>query len=205
MHTKQVFSFGIEYHHIHHFDIRVPGYRLERCDAEGEEPCDALRGFRHRSSYRSLLAFCKSPIRLQTSGLVWTLWIGCGRWKACATVSSKDPAPCLHICLGVPITCIGSKDNGESGPSLNRRALTVESWTKLCDISGLSTLTVRAFLSSVQSYSGFAKAKLLMAWSLLDLVPFGLILPWACRSVAGLPTCNLQPTAPHTISANFLQ
>lgn len=31
-----VFSFGIEYHHIHHFDIRVPGYRLERCDAEGE-------------------------------------------------------------------------------------------------------------------------------------------------------------------------
>ncbi|CAK9058326.1 unnamed protein product [Durusdinium trenchii] len=65
-----VFSFGIEYHHIHHFDIRVPGYRLERCDAEGEEPCDALRGFRHRSSYRSLLAFCKSPIRLQTSGLV---------------------------------------------------------------------------------------------------------------------------------------
>lgn len=32
-----VFSFGIEYHHIHHFDIRVPGYRLERCDAEGED------------------------------------------------------------------------------------------------------------------------------------------------------------------------
>lgn len=31
-----VFSFGIEYHHIHHFDIRVPGYRLPRCDAEGE-------------------------------------------------------------------------------------------------------------------------------------------------------------------------
>lgn len=35
----QVFSFGIEYHHIHHFDIRVPGYRLERCDAEGEVAC----------------------------------------------------------------------------------------------------------------------------------------------------------------------
>lgn len=31
-----VFSFGIEYHHIHHFDVRVPGYRLPRCDAEGE-------------------------------------------------------------------------------------------------------------------------------------------------------------------------
>ena len=33
---SEVFSFGIEYHHIHHFDIRVPGYRLPRCDAEGE-------------------------------------------------------------------------------------------------------------------------------------------------------------------------
>jgi len=31
------FSFGIEYHHIHHFDVRVPGYRLPRCDAEGEK------------------------------------------------------------------------------------------------------------------------------------------------------------------------
>ncbi|CAE7772257.1 des [Symbiodinium pilosum] len=31
-----VFSYGIEYHHIHHFDVRVPGYHLERCDAEGE-------------------------------------------------------------------------------------------------------------------------------------------------------------------------
>jgi len=31
-----VFSLGIEYHHIHHHDVRVPGYRLERCDAEGQ-------------------------------------------------------------------------------------------------------------------------------------------------------------------------
>jgi omega-6 fatty acid desaturase (delta-12 desaturase) len=30
-----LFSFGIEYHHIHHLDPRVPGYRLQRCDAEG--------------------------------------------------------------------------------------------------------------------------------------------------------------------------
>mmetsp|Transcript_4583 Transcript_4583/g.7916 ORF Transcript_4583/g.7916 Transcript_4583/m.7916 type:complete len:408 (-) Transcript_4583:98-1321(-) len=32
-----VFSMGIEYHHIHHHDVRVPGYNLQRCDAEGEE------------------------------------------------------------------------------------------------------------------------------------------------------------------------
>jgi len=31
-----VFFFGIEYHHIHHYDVRVPGYRLPRCDQEGE-------------------------------------------------------------------------------------------------------------------------------------------------------------------------
>jgi len=30
-----LFSFGIEYHHIHHLDPRVPGYRLPCCDAEG--------------------------------------------------------------------------------------------------------------------------------------------------------------------------
>mmetsp|Transcript_55543 Transcript_55543/g.119889 ORF Transcript_55543/g.119889 Transcript_55543/m.119889 type:complete len:412 (-) Transcript_55543:232-1467(-) len=30
-----IFSFGIECHHIHHLDTRVPGYRLPRCDAEG--------------------------------------------------------------------------------------------------------------------------------------------------------------------------
>jgi len=32
-----LFSFGIEYHHIHHIDSRVPGYRLPRCDAEGSQ------------------------------------------------------------------------------------------------------------------------------------------------------------------------
>lgn len=31
-----VFSLGIEYHHIHHYDVRVPGYRIARCDAQGE-------------------------------------------------------------------------------------------------------------------------------------------------------------------------
>lgn len=31
-----IFTFGIEYHHIHHFDVRVPGYRLGRCDAAGQ-------------------------------------------------------------------------------------------------------------------------------------------------------------------------
>lgn len=49
-----LFSFGIEYHHIHHFDVRVPGYRLPQCDAEGEKlglwgrvnTVDAARAFR---------------------------------------------------------------------------------------------------------------------------------------------------------------
>mmetsp|Transcript_25310 Transcript_25310/g.45788 ORF Transcript_25310/g.45788 Transcript_25310/m.45788 type:complete len:438 (-) Transcript_25310:74-1387(-) len=31
------FTFGIEYHHIHHFDARVPGYRIAKCHEEGEE------------------------------------------------------------------------------------------------------------------------------------------------------------------------
>eukprot|EP00930_Biecheleria_cincta_P046601 TRINITY_DN32150_c0_g1_i1.p1 TRINITY_DN32150_c0_g1~~TRINITY_DN32150_c0_g1_i1.p1 ORF type:complete len:434 (-),score=36.68 TRINITY_DN32150_c0_g1_i1:303-1604(-) len=31
-----VFTYGIQYHHIHHYDTRVPGYRLKRCDAEGD-------------------------------------------------------------------------------------------------------------------------------------------------------------------------
>lgn len=31
-----LFSMGIEYHHIHHWDVRVPGYYLQRCDREGE-------------------------------------------------------------------------------------------------------------------------------------------------------------------------
>ncbi|CAJ1436876.1 unnamed protein product [Effrenium voratum] len=39
-----VFSFGIEYHQIHHFDIRVPGYRLERCDQEGEATETRIQG-----------------------------------------------------------------------------------------------------------------------------------------------------------------
>lgn len=29
-------SFGIEYHHIHHYSVQVPGYRMANCDAEGE-------------------------------------------------------------------------------------------------------------------------------------------------------------------------
>lgn len=28
------FTLGIEYHHIHHLDIRVPGYSLQRCHCE---------------------------------------------------------------------------------------------------------------------------------------------------------------------------
>jgi len=32
-----VFTYGIEYHHVHHFDARVPGYRIARCHVEGEE------------------------------------------------------------------------------------------------------------------------------------------------------------------------
>lgn len=40
-----LFSFGIEYHHIHHLDVRVPGYRLQRCDAEGQ-----ARGLWHRAN-----------------------------------------------------------------------------------------------------------------------------------------------------------
>jgi omega-6 fatty acid desaturase (delta-12 desaturase) len=28
------FTLGIEYHHIHHLDIRVPGYSLQRCHDE---------------------------------------------------------------------------------------------------------------------------------------------------------------------------
>jgi len=32
-----LFSMGIEYHHIHHHDVRVPGYNLPRCDAEGQK------------------------------------------------------------------------------------------------------------------------------------------------------------------------
>eukprot|EP00929_Paragymnodinium_shiwhaense_P013470 TRINITY_DN121315_c0_g1_i1.p1 TRINITY_DN121315_c0_g1~~TRINITY_DN121315_c0_g1_i1.p1 ORF type:complete len:467 (-),score=54.28 TRINITY_DN121315_c0_g1_i1:48-1409(-) len=31
-----LFSLGIEYHHLHHWDVRVPGYNLPTCDAEGE-------------------------------------------------------------------------------------------------------------------------------------------------------------------------
>jgi len=31
------FSLGIEFHHIHHFDVRVPSYRLSRCHEEGEK------------------------------------------------------------------------------------------------------------------------------------------------------------------------
>lgn len=31
-----VFTLGIEHHHIHHLDICVPSYRLERCDFDGQ-------------------------------------------------------------------------------------------------------------------------------------------------------------------------
>eukprot|EP00931_Biecheleriopsis_adriatica_P029172 TRINITY_DN17364_c0_g2_i1.p1 TRINITY_DN17364_c0_g2~~TRINITY_DN17364_c0_g2_i1.p1 ORF type:complete len:433 (+),score=53.38 TRINITY_DN17364_c0_g2_i1:44-1300(+) len=49
-----LFSYGIQYHHIHHYDVRVPGYRLARCDAQGDaksmwlrtNTLDGLRAFK---------------------------------------------------------------------------------------------------------------------------------------------------------------
>lgn len=58
-----VFSYGIQYHHIHHYDIRVPGYRLQRCDAEG----NALGMWSGVSSVTGIRA-CKSLFHTVFSG-----------------------------------------------------------------------------------------------------------------------------------------
>ena len=51
------FTMGIEYHHVHHLSVEVPGYRLQRCHEEappGLFPSDAVSELGLREFVRSL-------------------------------------------------------------------------------------------------------------------------------------------------------
>ena len=53
------FTLGIEYHHIHHFRTRIPGYMLRKCH-EGAPPgmWDGVPFLSWADLYRSLLVQC---------------------------------------------------------------------------------------------------------------------------------------------------
>ena len=48
------FSFGIEYHHIHHLTPRIPGYNLQKCPEENEQLFNKITKVGYKQAFKSL-------------------------------------------------------------------------------------------------------------------------------------------------------